>query len=328
MRTLAVVILMAGAAWAQSDPQERAKRRADGLKNRLELSDEQTEKVTEAYAKEEEGRQKLEEERVAKVKEALSDDQKTQYDELRNRFSGGNRGRGGFGGGRGGFRGGFGGFNMGAMIDGLKDQLSLTDDQLSKIRPIVEEAGDKIRKRFEDLRGGGGGDWRSALQEVRADMEKVNEQIKEHLNEEQKAQYAELVESRMRFFGGRSGNRERGTATVSRRSRRPSVEDRVARAIEALEIKNEEERAAIAGLIKQVVKAIYALQDYEGETRQTLTDVSRNEELSDDAVKDRLKERRSGRKELEKKLKSLRGDLKEVVTYRQELVLVVRDILD
>ena len=196
MRTLVVVLMMAGAAWAQSDADERAQRRADYLKNRLELTDEQTDAAKKAYAKEEEGRKKLEDERSAAIKEALNDDQKTQYDELRNRSNrGGRRGGAQAQGGRGGFGGGFGQFNAGAMADRLKEQLSLSDDQLAKIKPILEESGAKVRKRFEDMRANGfqGVDWRAIMGEVRADMEKASEQVKAHLNEEQKSQYDEIV---------------------------------------------------------------------------------------------------------------------------------------
>ena len=149
MRTLAVVMMMAGAAWAQSDAGERAQRRADYLKNRLELNDEQTEAAKKAYTKEEEGRKKLEDERAAAIKEALNEEQKGQYDELQNRSTRGRRGGQQAQGGRGGFRGfgggGFGQMDPAAMVGRLKEQLNLSEDQVAKITPILEESGAKIR---------------------------------------------------------------------------------------------------------------------------------------------------------------------------------------
>ena len=46
------------------------------------------------------------------------------------------------------------------------------------------------------------------------------------------------------------------------------------------------------------------------------------------AVKSALKERRNKNKSLEKKLRTLRGELREVVTFKQELELILREILD
>lgn len=331
MKTLAVVLAMAGAAWAQSTPEERAERRASGLRDRLELTNEQYEKVKEAYIAEETGRQKLEDERVSSVKEALGD-KGEQYEQLRQNFRGGRGGRGGApGGGRGGF-GGFGGFG-GNPMEQMKTELGLSDEQVGKIQPIVDGFTEGIRERFNEFRQNGfqGVDWRAEMTKMREQVEELSGKVREHLTDEQKTKYDELFEQRMsmfrRFTGG--GNRG-GTPTPGGRGGRfgGSTEDRVRRAVEALKIDNEDERAAIAALVTKVLEARSALRDQERSAREKLGEVRSDDKLSDDAVKSSLGEVRGEREKLEGELSAARKALTEVLTHRQELELVLQGILE
>src|ERR1043166_172260 len=154
MRTLVAVVLMAAAAVAQQqDPNRIAEFQANRLKDRLKLSDDQTSKLKEIFLKEAEDRAKSDEARTAKINELLDDEQKKLYEEYR-RNRGGGFGGGGqqfqFGGGRGGQ---FGQQGL-VQMDDLKRELTLTDEQLEKIKPLVDEFNAPLQKRMEEFRGG------------------------------------------------------------------------------------------------------------------------------------------------------------------------------
>lgn len=331
MGTLGAIV--AAALLAQGQPQDRGQeRRVNLLKQRLSLTDEQTEKVKEIYAKDAEETQKLEEARVAKVKEVLTDEQKTQYDELLRNFRGGGQGRGAFQfGGQGGPGGGFGNFRgMGQFrIEDLKRELTLTDEQVGKIQPIVEEFTANAQKRMEELRQGGfqGLNLQEELGKFQESIKGLSDKIKAHLNDDQKGKLDALVERStgfMRMIPNLLGGRLGGTPTQGSRL---SVDERVRRAMEALKIEKEVERQAVAELVTKVVKAQDALEDYQKSSREPLQSAGRNTELSDQALEDKLSEQRTERRRLEKSLAELQGQLADVVTHRQEIELILLGIL-
>ncbi len=153
MNTLVLWLSLAAAA------QDRGTEfRVNQLKQQLGLSDEQTAKVKEIFEKD-----------VERIREVLTDEQKTKFDELRR-----NQGQGGgpfrFGGGQGGFGGGR---NFGQMqLDNLKTELGLSDEQVEKIKPLVDDFNAQAQKRMEELRQGGfqGLDWAGELQRGQDNM--------------------------------------------------------------------------------------------------------------------------------------------------------------
>ena len=338
MGTLGVMALVAVLAQDQQQPrQDRGLEfRVNMLKQRLSLTDEQTAKVKEIYQKDAEETQKLEDARAVKVKEVLTDAQKTQYDEMLRTFRGGGA-QGGqrfqFG-GQGGqgfqFGGGQGLRGMGQFsIEDLKRELSLTDEQTEKIKPILDEFGASAQKRMEELRQGGfqGLDWQAELGKFQDSIKGLQDKIKAHLTDEQKPKLDALVERSTgfmlmipNFLGGRQG----GTATAAARL---SVDERVRRAMEALKIEKEVERQAVSELVTKVVKAQDALEDYLKSSKDPLQLAGRNSELSDQALEDKLTEQRNERRRLEKALAELQGQLADVVTTRQEIELILLAIL-
>jgi hypothetical protein len=327
--------ILGAALMAQGQPQDRGQEwRVNMLKQRLNLNDEQTAKVKEIYQKDAEDQTKLEEARIAKIKEVLTDDQKKQYDEVLRSFRGGGGaggqrfqfGQGGPGGG--GFQFG-GGRGMGQFsMDDLKRELSLTDEQVEKIKPIVDEFSAAAQKRMEELRQNGfqGLNWQEELQKFQDSMKGLADKIKAHLNDDQKSKLDARMEQAtgwMRaipmFMQGRQG----GTATPSRLS----VDERVKRAMAALKIEKDVERDAVADLVTKVVKAQDGLEDYQKSSREGLQSTARNGELSDQALEDKLTEQRTERRRLEKSLAELQGQLADVVTHRQEIELILLGIL-
>lgn len=332
MRTLVALMIVAGTASAQQqqDPNRVAEFQVNRLKDRLKLTDEQASKVKEIYLKDNEERTKSDGARTASITGLLNDEQKKLYEEM-------NRGRGGFGGqgGQGGqqFRfgqggQGFGGGLQGAMsIEDLKRELSLTDEQVEKVKPIVDEFAASMQKRMEEFRSGGfqGLDWQAEIQKFQDNFKAVSEKIKAHLTDEQKTKADALYERATqwtRLIPGFANRAQGGDRTA-----RLSPEERVRRAMDALKIEKDDERAAIKDLVEKIVRAQAELEDWQKASREKLTETSRNKELSDAALNDRITETQDERRKREKEIAGLQKQLAEVVNNRQEIELIIQGIL-
>jgi len=333
MRTLIALLALSGAALAQQqqDPNRFNEALITRMKDRLKLNEDQVSKLREILSKDGEERQKMDEARTAKINEFLDEDQKKQYEEFR-------RGARGFGGGgapgaQGGqqFRfgqggQGFGGGFQGAMnMDDLKRELSLTDEQVEKIKPIVDEFSASMQKRMEEFRNGGfqGLDWQAELQKFQDNFKGVVDKIKVHLTDEQKTKADALYEratSWTRLLPGLQ-NRQAGGGP------RVSPEERLRRAMEALHIENEAERNAIKELIEKIVKAQAEFDEFQKTSREKLTGTARDKELSDAALEDRIREAQEGRRTREKEIAGLQKQLAESVSNRQEIELILQGIL-
>jgi hypothetical protein len=323
---LAVVIVMAasGAAMAQED--RDLDRRVQRLKDSLKLNDEQAAKAKEIYKADKEATDKLEKERQDKLKEILTDDQKKSYDELLNGGGqGGRRAPGGGQGGQGGFGGGMMDRMLGPTMDQLKSELTLTDEQVGKIQPVVDEFRKKAQDRFDELRQGGfqGMNWREEMDNFRKSMEETGSKVKEHLTEEQKTKFDALVKQR----GGGAGGNNGGGNTPSQDRRGLSVDERVKRAMDALKIENGDEATAIKDLIKKVAEAQVALESWDRDSRPKIDETLGNKDLKDEDLETKLKDLRTQRKEKEQAIKDAQKALAEVVSYRQELELIKQNIL-
>jgi Spy/CpxP family protein refolding chaperone len=110
---------------------------------------------------------------------------------------------GGQGQGQGGGRGGRGGFSPEAQLDRMSKELNLTDDQKTKIKPILEDG----RKQMEALRD----DTASSRDDKIAKMQEIrkgqDEKIKAVLTDEQKKKFDEM---RKQGPGGRRGEGHEG----------------------------------------------------------------------------------------------------------------------
>lgn len=318
MRSLFAFLILASPLAAQQD-NRATEFTVNRLKERLGLTEEQTAKVKEILSKEEESR-------VAKMNELLNDEQKKKYEELRAQGSGrSTAGRGGFGGFGGGQGRGPGQFNM----DDLKRELTLSDEQIEKIKPMVDEFGTQIQKRMEELRTSGfqGLNLGEEMTKGQESMKQLSEKVKAHLNDEQKTKLDGIMERMtgwMRMIPQMLGQRQGGTATGATRL---SVEAAVAKAMDALKIEKDDERSAVRELVEKVVRAQYALEDALKAARGRLGEASRDRDLSDAAVEDRIKESIEERRKLERVLSELQKQLADVVSSRQELELMAQGIL-
>ena len=296
-----VVLLAAGRAFAQQqdDPVERQVQR---LKDQLSLTDDQVGKVRDVLKKSHED-----------VKALLNDTQKSTYDQ-------GGGGRGNRGGANTG--GGFNGFRGGAWLpatNDLKTQLSLTDDQVTKINEIRDAVRQEMRTFFQN-RGRGNG---NPAQDFTAFMDKSKEEttkkIRELLSDEQKPKFDEALKA---FAANQPAVPDFGS-----RNRGGTVDERVGRVMESLKIEDAKEADAVKGLVKKVVELMDKLDTYQRESRTKIDEAAKNKDLSDAAVGDRIQEILKGHHELDKELAGARKELTDVVTNRQELELLRRGIL-
>jgi len=298
---LGAVLLAASPAFAQQqdDPVERTVQR---MKDQLNLTEEQVSKVRDIVKKERED-----------VKSVLTDDQKTTFDQgggRGNRAPGGNNNRAG-----GGFRGGWL-----PSTDDLKTQLTLTDDQVTKVNEIRDAVRQEMRTFFQNRGRNGGGqnlaDQFSAF--VEKSKEESSKKILEILTDEQKPKFQEALKAfaaQQPAPGQRGGNRG-GT-----------VDERAARVMENLKIQDPKEADAVKALVKKVLEAVDNLDTYQRETRTKIDEIAKNLDLSDAAVGDKIGEILKGHVDLEKEVAAARKALTEVVSNRQELELLRRGIL-
>jgi Spy/CpxP family protein refolding chaperone len=300
------VLLSASSAFAQQqdDPVERSVTR---LKDQLGLSDEQVAKVREIVKKERED-----------VKAVLTDAQKTTYDQAGgrgNRPGGNNPGNGNTAA----FRGGW----LPPTAD-LKTQLSLTDDQVTKINEIRDAVRQEMRTFFQN-RGRNNGGGQNLAEQFNAFQEKSKEEttkkIKDLLTDEQKPKFDEAVKA----FAANQPAPGQGFGGFGNRG--GTVDERVTRVMDALKIENGKEADAVKGLVKKVMEAMDKVDAFQRETRSKIDEISKDKDLSDAAVGDRINEILKGHKDLEKDLAGVRKELTEVVTNRQELELIRRGIL-
>jgi hypothetical protein len=304
------VLLSASTAFAQQqdDPVERAVQR---LKDQLSLTDDQVGKVRDIVKKERED-----------IKGLLTDTQKTTYDQ-----GGGPRGnRANGANGNNGNNNNFAGFRGGAWLpatNDLKTQLSLTDDQVTKINEFRDAVRQEMRTFFQNNRRGNGGgqnlaeQW-NAFQEK--SKEETTKKINDILTDEQKPKFAEALKAFAANqptpgnFGGFGQNR--GT-----------VDERVGRVMDGLKIEDAKESEAVKGLVKKVVEAMDKVDADQREMRTKVDEISKDKDLSDTAVGEKIEGLLKGHHDLEKDLAGARKALTEVVTNRQELELLRRGIL-
>jgi hypothetical protein len=207
--------------------------------------------------------------------------------------------------------------------------LSLTEEQATSIKPIVDEWSAGLQKRMDDLRGGGfqGLNFGAEIQKFQESLRQVLDRIKEQLTPDQKPRVDALYDRLTGWTRMIPALQDAGRGPGPGQPPRPSPEERLKRALEALRIDREEERTAIRDLIARVLKAQQDLEDFGRESRERLSRAARNGELSDAAVEDSLKEFQEERKKKEKELSNLQKQLAEVVNNRQEIELIVQGIL-
>lgn len=298
-----------GGGWQMQDPERQAAQRAEWLKNQLNLTDEQFQKVTQIYKESREAEQKVEADRQAKLRETLTDDQKKKYDEM---IAAQNRPRSPLGG-------------IERMMDGwadrLKKDLSLDDATVDKVKPIIEEFRKKVTERTEKLRAEGfqGMNWQEEMQKFQDGTKETAEKIKALLTPEQKEKFDKLMEELQPGRGGFNFG-------PGGRQGPPTPEQRATQVVERLKISESTEAAAVKSAVQKLFEAEQALREYERETRGKLEEITKDGALTDEQVNARLNELKTGRLERDKAVKAAQAALREIVSARQEVELMRQSV--
>jgi len=200
--------------------------------------------------------------------------------------------------------------------DELKQQLNLTDDQVTKIDALRDEIRQEMRDFFQS------GPQRDEIQKKMKEIrDAAIKRTRELLTDEQKPKFDEIVKNAQQGgdnprFGPPGGGRGR-----------PSVDDRVRGVMERLKIESAEEAAAVRDLVKKVVEAQHAMEDYERDSRRKIDELARKTDAGEEEIKTSIEDLRTGRKEKDKGVKDAQKPLAEIVTYKQELELIRQGIL-
>jgi hypothetical protein len=157
--------------------------------------------------------------------------------------------------------------------------------------------------------------WQEEMQKFQDGAKEAGEKIKEHLTPEQKEKFDKLVE---RFqpgrggFGGGAGGERRGP---------PSAEERAGRAVEQLKISDTAELAAVRAAVKKVFDAQHAMGEFDREYWTKVEEFRKDASMSDEQLNTKLNELRAARLEKDKAVKAAQGELREIISVRQELEL-------
>ncbi len=310
LMAVGAVFVLAGRLLAQQpqqqDPVERDVQR---LKDRLTLTDDQVTKARELVKKGHDD-----------IRGILTDEQKKAYDDGSRLGQPPGRGNGNQQGGTTTFRGGWY-----PTTDEMKKEISLTDDEVTKINAIRDGVRQEMQQMFRNRRGQGGqNNTQAAMDKLRDD---TTAKMREALADDKKTKFDEMIKT------FRAAQDAAAAARPARGTGGPggpfggTVEERLTRAMDALKVDNANEADAIKAVVKKVIELMDKLDGYQRDARGKIDESIKNLELSDKAIGDKIDEIHKGQAEIEKDLKTARKELGDIVTNRQELEFIRRGIL-
>jgi hypothetical protein len=214
------------------------------------------------------------------------------------------------------------------IVDFLKKELDLTQDQIGKVTVIMEDALKDAMKLMVKRMGEEEPDPEQGRRDQEEMREKIVSRIREVLDEPQKKE----LESLLKDFENRQGRFERaqdqpgGDAALWFEGEHPSRTSLLAHAEAAL-ILSQDEHQAIFPLIEKVVDARIALREFDRGRRKDLARAVHSGAKNDE-VQERFHEIRRRGAALRDALEKAEANLREVVTIDQEARLVAIGVLD
>lgn len=109
--------------------------------------------------------------------------------------------------------------------------------------------------------------------------------------------------------------------------RAEAAADRAKRVMQGLKFDSAEETAAVRQLVERVATLQKEANDHREKTVKRVRELAKDESASEEAVEKELGALREERRAIEKNVTTAQKDLRELVTFRQELVLVEHGIL-
>ncbi|MCI0341980.1 MAG: hypothetical protein L0216_12670 [Planctomycetales bacterium] len=343
----------AGPVLAQDRAEERARRQAEQivqtLTDRLALTAEQALKVREIVTASDKQSQDLraevdqkvsalQTESEGKVREILTEEQKPKFEEVmaevrQNRDRRRQAGPGGAPGmPEGGARGDRGG-PIGLSPDELAEKLKLTEDQ----KPQVQAAVQDLRKGLRDaLQGGGQMDPQARVKAVQDAMAALKDRLGAVLTADQKPLLDQLLEEGRGRFGrrlregaaGRPGGPERGRPEGGGpRDPAARAENRLQTILTDLKLTEDESlilRPKIEAILRLAGEMRTAADD---EVKALETAVQADPQPASEEIKSKMEALRKARAEQDVKRTELEKELRDLVTLRQEAMLLLHRVL-
>jgi hypothetical protein len=243
---------------------------------------------------------------------------------------GGDNGGGGGGGGGGGRQrgGGRGGMFNRSLAEQLKEPLTLTDDQITKLKPVDDTLREDMQKMRDEMRngdnGGGRPDFAAMREKMQPILDKAYAGVTALLTDVQKPKFEEWKkqqEDRFRNMGQGGGGRGRG----------PSDKELADRAEKELNL-TPDEKSAVMPLVKKLLEARTAQRQAAEKRREELTTFLKGVPGTTDGQRDeitaKLKDLRKAADADTAKVKEASDALREVLTPENEARLVTMGILE
>ncbi len=311
--------------------QRQVERRIRDLQRSLQLSEAQVEKIKPLITSFEQQQQELREKSDQQIKQILTPDQTQQMESRRSR------------GGRGGSSRGGSRFGPGQILDRLRQELDLSQDQETKMEAIFEKASQEMRTMFSKAREGGfqNMDWSKMQESMKKYWGDLSTEVRTHLNESQLERYDEMVKEMennpmMRGFRGRSqqggssgrqGNDRSGREGRRERDAAGQAERRYARALEALNL-DEEESAIVGPMVRAIVELQAAGRESAQKARKNLESLLDGKSADEAQLQGAIDALRQVRTQNESKLSQAREELRSLLTLPQEGQMLEQGILD
>ncbi|MBI3722997.1 hypothetical protein HY251_03440 [bacterium] len=225
----------------------------------------------------------------------------------------------------GGGRRGWGGMRgqWGLPTDTLKEKLALTEDQMKKLEAINQEMLDGAKKAMDEARKDPNFDWSKMRENYTKGRDKVRDQIRAILTDEQKPKFEELVKQEdARMQGGGGGWRR------SPEDQKKRLHDRAEKEL-AL---TSEEKAAVMPLVDKVLDVRTDARVNDEKRKEEFTNFVKKAPAGTESEKaeiaSKLAEFRKAREEDKKKVKDAQAALREVLTVENEARLMAIGVLD
>ncbi|MBI3724074.1 hypothetical protein HY251_09005 [bacterium] len=195
------------------------------------------------------------------------------------------------------------GGGMGRMLEQAKDELGLSDEQMQKVRDLMGDMGETMRKIFEESQG----DRDKLREKMQEHRDKMIGKVKEILTKEQGEKLDKYMADRPGGMGGFGGG---GFGGGRMGGGGPSPEERAKRQADRAEsilVLSQEEKGAVMPLVKKL------LELRKTGTSELATKLSEHKKVSTDE---------------KKKLDEAQAAVRDLLTVDNEARLVAIGILD
>lgn len=217
-------------------------------------------------------------------------------------------------------RGGPGGFQRGSLADQLKGTLTLTEDEVAKIKALEEqERTDQQKLRDE------GGDRNTQRDKMQALTDKLNGSVRDLLDKDQQPKFDEWLKNRNNRRGRMARNGQNGFG----RNRGDRTQQLLDEATKEL-VLSPEEKSAVIPLVKKILDVRTENRTASDKRKQDLAAFVKGKTNTPDdkaAITAKIKEYRDAEKADSDKLKAAQESLREVLTVDNEARLTSMGLL-